>query len=153
MSELLPELWSKPEDVENKQAAAHRCHQVTEIFTWVQCFCIYTSVQPTSAPEAVPELLAYLITITRVNQDFARLAWVRYDFAFPDITGNRRWSQVNPSLYSICFTGRAEQSNRCELCFSSTHNTKECALVADADPELSTRVKAVEAVLVPLTSQ
>ena len=156
MSELLPEFWSKPEDVDNKQAAARRRCQATEVFTWVQCFCTYISVLSGSFPKAVPELMAYMVTITRVSQDFAGLSWVRYDSAFcrqAAISVNRKWSQVNPSLYSICFTGRAQQSNRCELCFSATHNTKECALVADADPELPTRVKAVEAALVSLTSQ
>ena len=64
MSELLPEFWSRPEDGENKQAAARRRCQVTEIFTWVQCFCTYTSVLSQSSPETVPELLAYLVTIT-----------------------------------------------------------------------------------------
>ena len=156
MSELLPEFWSKPDDMDNKQAAARRRRQVTEIFTWVQCFATYTSVLSGSYPETVPELLAYLVTITRVSQDFAGLAWVRYDASFrrqAAITGNRKWSQVNPSLYSICFTGRAQHANRCELCFSATHVTKECALGAEADPELPTRVKAVEAALVSLASQ
>ena len=42
------------------------------------------------------------------------------------LTGNRRWSQINPTLYSICFTGRAQQLSRCELCLSSAHG-KSCA--------------------------
>ena len=156
MSELLPEFWSKPDDMDNKQAAAQRRCQVTEIFTWVQCFATYTSVLSGNYPETVPELLAYLVTITRVSQDFAGLAWVRYDASFrrqAAIMENRKWSRVNPSLYSICFTGRAQHANRCELCFSATHVTKECALGAEADPELPTRVKAVEAALVSLASQ
>ena len=66
----------------NKQAEARRRRQVTEIFTWVQCFCTYTSVMSGGSPEAVPELLAYLVTITRMSQDFMGLAWVRYDSAF-----------------------------------------------------------------------
>ena len=69
------------------------------------------------------------------------------------ITGNRRWSQINPSLYSICFTGQAQQTQRCELCFSSTHKTNECSLMADTDPELPSRTKAVEAAVVSLAAQ
>ena len=156
MSELLPEFWSRQEEGENKQVAARRRRQVTEIFTWVQCFCTYASVLSGSSPEAVPELLAYLVTITRVSQDYVGLAWVRYESSFcrlAAVTGDRRWSLVNPSLYSVCFTGRTQHSTRCDLCFSLTHTTKECALMADPDSELPTRVKAVEAALVSLVSQ
>ena len=158
MSEMLPEFWTqlKPTEGEGKPAQARRRRQVTEMFTWVQCFCTYVSVLSGKHPEVVPELMAYLITITRVSQDFAGLAWVRYDAAFrrqAAITGNRRWSQVNPSLYSICFTGRAQQASRCELCFSSSHSTKECALIADTDPELPSRIKAVEAAVVSLAAR
>ena len=32
--------------------------------------------------EQVPELKAHQATIVRANQDYARLAWVRYDLAF-----------------------------------------------------------------------
>lgn len=157
MSEMLPEFWTqtKSDEAESKPAAARRRRQVTEIFTWIQCFCTYVGVLGGKHPESVPELMAYLITITRVSQDFAGVAWVRYDAAFrrqAAITGNRRWSQINPSLYSICFTGRAQQASRCELCFNSTHQTKECALMAEPDPELPSRVKAVEAAVVSLAA-
>ena len=59
MSEMLLEFWTqlKPTEGEGK---------VTEIFTWVQCFCMYISVLSGKHPEVVPELIAYLITITRV---------------------------------------------------------------------------------------
>ena len=63
---------------------------------------MYISVLSGGSPEAVPELLAYMVTITRVSQDFAGLSSVRYDLAFhrqATITGNRKWSQMNPPLY------------------------------------------------------
>ena len=82
MSELLPVFWSRQKEGENKQVAPRRGRQVTEIFTWVQCFCTYTSVLSGSSPVAVPELLAYLVTIIRVSQDYTGLAWVRYDSSF-----------------------------------------------------------------------
>ena len=159
MSEMLPEFWTQArfDEAESKPPVARRRRrQVTEIFTWVQCFCTYVSVLSSKSPEVVPELMAYLVTITRVSQDFSGLAWVRYDAAFrrqAAITGNRRWSQINPSLYSICFTGQAQQTQRCELCFSSTHKTNECSLMADTDPELPSRIKAVEAAVVSLAAQ
>ena len=155
---MLPEFWTQTtlDEPDSKPAAARRRRQVTEIFTWLQCFCTYVSVLASKHPESMPELMAYIITITRVSQDFAGMAWVRYDAAFrrqAAITGNRRWSQINPSLYSICFTGRAQQTNRCELCFNSSHQTKECALMAEPDPELPSRLKAVETAVVSLATR
>ncbi len=74
-------------------------------------------------PEPVPELMAYLVQIMRVSQDFGGLAWVNYDLAFcrqAASTGSRQWSKVNPSLYSICFAGVARANKRCDLCLSLT---------------------------------
>lgn len=105
-------------------------------------------------PAAIPELMAYMSTIIRVSQDFEGLAWERYDAAFrrqAAATGNRRWSRINSSLYSICFTTCAtKRRDRCELCLATTHNTRQCTLQGNPDPELDTRVKAVESVLVAL---
>ena len=94
MSEMLPEFWMQTmlDEPDSKPAAAHRRRQVTEIFTWIQCFCMYVSTLA-SKHQSMPELMAYIITITRVSQDFAGMAWVRYDAAFrrqAAITGNRR---------------------------------------------------------------
>ena len=129
---------------------------MTDIFTWIHYYTSYVSVLASRYHGVVPELMAYLVTITRVSQDFSGLAWVRYDAAFrrqATITGNRKWSQINPSSYSICFTGCAQALKRCELCLSSTHTTNQCALAADPDPELPARLKAVESAVVSLPTQ
>ena len=97
--------------------------------------------------------MAYLVTITRVSQD---LAWVRYDASYhrqAAISDNRKWSQINPTLYSLCFTACAVTAKRCELCLSVGHTTKQCALMSDPDPELPDRLKAVESVMVSLASR
>ena len=62
------------------------------------------------------------------------------------------WSQMNPSLYSISFTGCAHQAKRCELCFSTSHPTKVCTLLADPEPDLPSRIKTVEAAVVLLAA-
>ena len=112
MSELLPEFWSSlstkdPSSSQvGRQCGPRRKRAVTDIATWIQSFSTYTSVMSTAHPRAVPELLAYLIFILRASQDFGGVAWVTYDSAFRRqafITGNKQWSRVNPSLYSICF--------------------------------------------------
>ncbi len=141
--------------MEKRRFPPRRTRQVTDIFTWVQCYATYVGVLAAKHPEAIPELMAYLICIARVSQDFAGVAWVRYDAAFrrqAAITGNRQWSRINPSLYSLCFAGRAQTSNRCDLCLSSSHATKECALVADPDPEMPSRLKAIESAVLAIAN-
>ena len=76
MCELLPEFWSSfaPKDptstLGTKQGVSRRKRAITDIATWVQCFATYISVMSTPHPQAVPELLAYLIFILRASQDF-----------------------------------------------------------------------------------
>ena len=158
MAEMLPEFWSGPksDEEDSKRPPRRRPRQVTDIFTWINCYVSYVSVLSGRFSESVPELMAYMATITRVSQDFTGLAWVRYDASFrrqAAITGNRQWSRINPSLYSICFTGCAAELKRCELCLSAGQTTKHCALISDPDPELPDWLKAVESVMVSLASR
>ena len=155
MAELLPEFWSlsKEEETEARRPTSRRPKQVTEFHTWLQCFATYSSVLGSAHTAAFPELMAYLVTISRVSQDFVGLAWVRYDAAFrrqAAITGNKKWSQINPSLYSICFTGKAQAAVRCELCLSVSHGSKQCPLQVEADPDLPIQLKAVESAVLSL---
>ena len=147
MVELLPEFWSPltakepAADPTVRQGMVRRRRTVTDIATWIQCFATYVSILSTVHPHAVPELLAYLIFILRAIQNFRGVAWVTYGAAFRRqafITGNHQWSKVNPSLYFICFSGVARTGTRCELCLSLSHITRECTLVGDTDPDIST---------------
>ena len=109
----------------------------------------------TPHPQAVPELLAYLIFILRASQDFGGVSWVTYDAAFRRqafITGNRQWSRVNPSLYSICFSGIVRAGTRCELYLSLSHPTRDCTLVSDPDPDVTTWLKTLESAVLAMTS-
>ena len=162
MAELLPEFWTPAAGKDSgvspaSRAGTHRRKRtVTDIATWVQCFATYTSVLSGPYPDSVPELLAYLIFILRTSQDFGGVAWVTYDAAFRRqavITGNRQWSRVNPSLYSICFAGAARTGVRCELCLSLSHPTRECTLVSDPDPDVTSRLKTLESAVLAFTSQ
>ena len=130
---------------------------MTDFHTWLQCSLLnYTSVLGGTNPSVFPELMAYLITISMVSQDFSGLSWVRCDSAFrrqAAITGNKHWPQITPSLYSICFTEKAQTSNRCELCMSVSHGTKQCPLQVNADPDLPIRLTPVESAVVSLASR
>ena len=161
MSELLPEYWGqmslKPAETLNgaQQPTARRPRKVTEITSWVQCFASYVGVLAGPSPEAVPELMAYLIHIVRVSQDFGGMAWVNYDMAFrrqAATTGNRQWSKINPSLYSICFAGAARNNKRCELCLSLTHESRDCALSGEGEQEVGARLSAIESAVLSLTA-
>ena len=157
MGVMLLEFWmGKEEEAASKKGQSRRSRKVTDIFTWLQCYATYVSVLGPHAPEVIPELMAYMATIIRVSQDYQGLAWVRYDAGFrrqAALTGNRLWSRVNSTLYTVCFTGNAQTTTRCELCFGSTHSAKDCALQGDPDPEMQTRVKAVESALLAMTSK
>ena len=155
MAEMLPEFWpvTGTEEGDHKKSAPQKLRQVTDFQTWLQCFAIYCSIRGSHDPGSVPELMAYIITISRVSQDFTGLSWVRYDSAFrcqAAISGNKRWSQINPPLYSLCFAGRAQEGRRCELCLSTVYMAARCPLQAEGDPELPTRVKAVESAVLSL---
>ena len=105
-------------------------------------------------PALLPELMAYQATIVRVSQEFAGLAWVRYDQAFrrqAAIQGNRQWSVINSTMYTMCFTGNACSVVRCDLCLSASHTSADCALRGESNPGMRARVKAVEAVVVALS--
>ena len=130
MAKLLPEVRLSGGESKGKLLQRKpRC--VTDIITWIQCFGAYVSVLGPAYPTAIPEFMAYMTLIVRCSQDYAGLAWVRYDMAFrcqAAIAGIRKWSEVNGTLYVTCFTGKGLDRQRCELCLSSLHKTGDCLL-------------------------
>ena len=106
MGELLPEFWAstRDDDQPKQEAKARRARSVQDIFTWLQCYGMYVSVLAPQHPSRIPELMAYQATIVRASQDYAGLAWVRYDSAFrrqAALTGLTQWSAINPTLYTV----------------------------------------------------
>ena len=125
--------------------------QVSDFHTWLLFFALYCGVLGRREPTAI------MITISRAHQEFVGLAWVRYDTAFrrnaAAVTGNHNWSAINLSIYSLCFTGKAAVSIRCDLCLSTGHITKSCPLQENTDPDLPARPKAVETAVLSLAGQ
>jgi hypothetical protein len=73
--------------------------------------------------------MAYLATIVRVGQDFAGISWVRYEVAFQRqaaLTGHKRWSVINPTLYTTCFAGMT----------AARATEWECTQRGDPDPDI-----------------
>ena len=156
MGELLPEFWSvhRLDEGEWRDTKTRRSRQVTDIFTWLQCFGSYVAVLAVRRPHLIPEMMAYMGTIIRVSQDYSGLAWVRYDAAFrrqAALVGNDKWSVINTTIYTMCFTGMASSTKRCELCFASSHTERECAQRGDPDPDRGERLKNLEAAVVAIS--
>ena len=55
---------------------------MVDIFTWLQCFGVYVSIRGVQSPTAIPEFMAYMSMIVRVNQEYAGTAWLNYDTLF-----------------------------------------------------------------------
>ena len=158
MYELLPEFWVQKEEETNAKAAsrAKAKRRIQDINVWLQCFSLYVSVLAIQSPQYVPELMAYMVSILRASQEYEGSAWTTYDAAYrrqAAATGNKQWSKVNPSLYMVCFTGKARKATRCDLCLSAAHKTEDCHLTSDDDPDLVKRVRAVESAVVAFSGR
>ena len=54
MGELLPEFWSAPRDEDSdskRNNKVRHSRKVTDVFTWLQCFCSFVSVRAQPNPE------------------------------------------------------------------------------------------------------
>ena len=132
--ELLPETWLSSIDEEPSKCCSGSTKEkkrkpVTNIFTWLQGFASLVSALSTKYPTMVPEFLAYQSTIVKCYKDFEGLGWAQYDRAFRRqvaVTKDLRWSQINGTLYSLCFAGKAKKSAVCAHCLSDNHSTERC---------------------------
>ena len=149
MLEMLPELWACRSDDNLTKAPTTRVRRpITDLKTWLKAFATYVAVMSQKNGGAVPELMAYMVSIIRVEEEYAEGAWVRYDEAYRQQAAacqNTTWSKVNPSLFSLCFTGKAQALSRCDLCLSSSHGTRECVWVGEGEQDVPARLQAMEA--------
>ena len=154
MGELLPEFWARQkDDEEGRDRGARQSRKVTEVLTWVQCYSSFVAVLAPSEPQAVPELMAYLNLIVRASQDYEGLGCVRYDSAFrrqAALTGNKKWSAINSTLYAMNFSARKVGTRRCELCFTTSHAEQDCAQRGSADPGVSDRLRYLESAVIAM---
>ena len=148
MAEMLPELWARrSDDYHNRCPTARVRHPITDLWTWLKAFAIYVAVMSQKNGGAVPELMAYMVSIIQAEEDYAECAWVRYDAAYRQQTAachNTTWSKVNPSLFSLCFTGKAQALSWCDLCLSSSHVTRECIWAGEGEQDVPVRLQAME---------
>ena len=146
MADVVAVLWPLPNVPEGTSSKPRR--QIQDINLWLQCFATFITVMASKFPEYTPQLLAYMVTILKASQEYEGAAWAAYDVAYRQqaaATGHKRWSEVNTSLYAVCFTGKGKRALRCEACLSAGHRTMDCPAKAEAEPCLADRIKLVEA--------
>ena len=74
---LLPEFWqqkSEKKEVGQRPSGNRRKRPITSLNAWIQCFAVYVGVLSRKYPEAVPELLAYMVAVVRASEDYAGTA-------------------------------------------------------------------------------
>ena len=132
MRELMPETWLRDEEESTRNTLSlprRRTAPVTDILQWLQCFAGMVGVLSQKYPHMVPELMAYQATIVKCSRDFEGLAWAQYDRAYrrqAAQTKDLRWSRLNPTLFSLCFAGKARRNIACAHCLSDNHTSDAC---------------------------
>ena len=67
--------------------------------------------------------------IVRCYSDFEGNGWLAYDRAFRcQMTAIKSldWSELNSTLYNLCFVGKAKRDIVCSTCLKHNHRTSDC---------------------------
>ena len=131
MGELLPERLGAANvstDDDGFKAPKPKPRPVTTILEWAQCFGIYVAVLSKTQPERVPDLLAYQALIIQAliiqaQVEYQGDSWLGYDrtsrlraMSQP----NLKWSSVDPTLWSLAFSGKGKSQQMQALFQSDT---------------------------------
>ena len=131
MRDLMPETWMTEEE-EGRNVLAlpkRRSPPITDVLQWLQCFSRMVGVLSRGYPNMVPELMGYQALIIKCSRDFEGLVWAQYDRAYRRQAAQSRdlqWSKLNPTLYSLCFAGKARRNVACCHCLSDMHTSEAC---------------------------
>ena len=132
MRELMPEMWWREEEEVARSTLSwprRKVGPVTDILQWLSCYAAMVGVLSRAYPQMVPELMAYQATIIKCCRDFEGLAWAQYDRVYrrqAAQTKDLHWSRLNPTLYSLCFAGKAKRHVACNFCLSDNHTSDHC---------------------------
>ena len=154
MHELLPEFWQDQKGGKAGDRAKAKKRALDQN-VWLQCYAVYVGVLgPKYIPPRSPRTDG-LHDFHHPGQSGVRgVGLGSHDAAYrrqAAAQGKTEWSRVNPSLYAICFTGKARRTDRCDRCLSTTHKAEDCSLLSEDDPDVSQRLKTIESAVVALT--
>ena len=65
-----PESRPATQDGDDTKVQTKGNRKITDVFTWIQRFATYASVRRNETPEAIPELMAYMMSIIRVSRKY-----------------------------------------------------------------------------------
>ena len=103
---------------------------IPDLATWSQCFALYVAVLAPTQPERIGDLMAYQALIAKASLRYKWPSWVVYDQNFrQEVAGkpNQTWGKVDPSTYTLCFTGQAlSAENWCSRCQCLDHTAWNC---------------------------
>ena len=89
---------------------------VSDLAAWLQCVAPYAAAVNQSQPERMAEMIAYQTIIAKASQRYRWPSWAIYDNTFRQEmagTTGQSWARVDPSIYSLCFTGQAIGESWC----------------------------------------
>ena len=120
-------------------------HPITDLKTWLKAFATYVAVMSQKNGGAVPKVFDDLYGI---NNPGRRGVCGRCLGALLSPTGSsmpeHNLVKSKPSLFSLCFTGKAQALSRCDLCLSSSHETRECVWVGEGKQDVPAWLQAME---------
>ena len=102
---------------------------VSDLTTWLQCFALYAAAVNQNQPERMAEMMAYQTIIAKASQRYRWPSWAIYDNTFRQEmagTTGQSWARVDPSIYSLCFTGQAIGESWCGTCQTLDHTPQTC---------------------------
>ena len=132
MSELLPERLTFCATDEDSDKGKGKKKLLTSILDWVRLF---TAIVFRKQPERVPNLLGYQSLIIDAYREFKGDYWMGYDRCFRQraaaVAQVDKWANIDITLWSLAFASRGA-TTRCKFCFSTSHDSNNCALMSDA---------------------
>ena len=145
MEELLPELWPVGHH-EGGEGKTRKSRWITDIFTWIQCFALYSSVRGQHTPGLISELMAYMVSIIYVSREYSGLGWIQYDTLLrkhATLKSDHAWLVINPTLYMSGFISMPREA-RCELCATTAHETRNCVHLMKTESTMKSRMQCIE---------
>ena len=88
---------------------------VLDIHMWIHCFAIHLEVMANKQPTVLPELVAYMLFIIRIQREYDELVQQFYDEAFQDkaaAMGDKKWSMSDQDLCNCLLTRSSTSTSK-----------------------------------------